>query len=189
MAKQVAKIYGEALFDLAMEQNKPDAYLEEVLGIGKILEENPEFDKLMKHPKISKAEKQEIVGNVFSGSVSKEMTGFLKLVVSKERYRDINSIFSYFVDRVKEEKKIGVAYVTTAIPLSAGKKAEVEQKLLQTTPYKKMEMHYSVDEDIIGGMIIRIKDRVVDSSVRTKLLEMKKQLSQIQLGELIERKV
>ena len=112
------------------------------------------------------------------------MTGFLKLVVSKERYRDINGIFSYFVDRVKEERKIGVAYVTTAIPLDGGKQAQVEQRLLQTTSYKKMEMHYSVDASLIGGMIIRIKDRVVDSSVRTKLLEMKKQLLQIQLGEL-----
>ena len=184
MAKQVAKIYGEALFDLAMEQQKTDAYLEEVQGIVKILEENPEFDKLMKHPKISKAEKQEIVDTVFGDGVSKEMAGFLKLVISKERYRDINNIFSYFVDRVKEERRIGVAYVTTAIPLDAGKQAQVEQRLLQTTAYKKMEMHYCVDEDIIGGMIIRIKDRVVDSSVRTKLLEMKKQLLQIQLGEL-----
>lgn len=184
MAKQVAKIYGEALFDLAMEQQKADSYLDEVQGIAKILEENPEFDKLMKHPKISKAEKQEIVENVFGKNVSKEMTGFLKLVVSKERYRDINGIFSYFVDRVKEERKIGVAYVTTAIPLDAGKQARVEQRLLQTTSYKKMEMHYSVDESLIGGMIIRIKDRVVDSSVRTKLLEMKKELLQIQLGEL-----
>ena len=184
MAKQVAKIYGEALFDLAVEQQKTDAYLDEVQGIVKILEENPEFDKLMKHPKISKAEKQEIVETVFGDGVSKEMTGFLKLVVSKERYRDINGIFSYFVDRVKEERKIGVAYVTTAIPLDAGKQAQVEQRLLQTTSYKKMEMHYSVDESLIGGMIIRIKDRVVDSSVRTKLLEMRKELLQIQLGEL-----
>lgn len=184
MAKQVAKIYGEALFDLAMEQQKADAYLEEVQGIAKILEENPEFDKLMKHPKISKAEKQEIVDNVFGGSVSKEMTGFLKLVVSKERYCDINNIFSFFESRMKEERKIGVAYVTTAIPLDAAKQAQVEERLLQTTAYKKMEMHYNVDEAIIGGMIIRIKDRVVDSSVRTKLLEMKKELLQLQLGEL-----
>ena len=71
MAKQVTKIYGEALFDLAMEQQKTDAYLEEVQGIGKILEENPEFDKLMKHPKISKAEEQEIVEKVFGDGVSK----------------------------------------------------------------------------------------------------------------------
>ena len=83
---------------------------------------------------------------------------------------------------VKEEKKIGVAYVTTAVELSEEKKQNVKVRLLQTTQYKEMEMNYSVDESLIGGMVIRIKDRVVDSSVRTKLEEMKKQLLQIQLG-------
>ena len=94
----------------------------------------------------------------------------------------MTDIFSYFVERVKETKKIGVACVTTAIELTASQKSAVESKLLETTAYKSMEMHYAVDQSIIGGMIIRINDRVVDSSVRTKLDGLKKQLLQIQLG-------
>ena len=66
--------------------------------------------------------------------------------------------------------------------LSEDQKQSVKTRLLQTTQYKEMEMNYSVDESLIGGMVIRIKDRVVDSSVRTQLEEMKKQLLQIQLG-------
>ena len=182
MAKQVAKTYGEALFMMAVEDGKSDSYLEEVTGILAILEENPDFEQLMKHPKISKVEKEEIVENVFKGNVSKEMTGFLKLVVSKERYGEIKNIFSYFVDKMKEEKKIGVAYVTCAVALDEARKKAVEDKLLATTGYKKMEMHYEVNESLIGGMVIRIGDRIVDSSVRTKIEEMKKQLLQIQLG-------
>ena len=61
MAKLVAKAYGEALFELAMEKQNPEEFLEEAQGILQILEENPEFDKLMKHPKISKPEKEEVV--------------------------------------------------------------------------------------------------------------------------------
>ena len=53
---------------------------------------------------------------------------------------------------------------------------EVEQKLLATTAFKKMEMHFQVEEELIGGVIIRIGDRVVDSSIRTKLYEMRRQL-------------
>ena len=56
MAKLVAKTYGEALFELAMEKQNPDQFLEEAGGILQALDENPEFDKLMKHPKISKLE-------------------------------------------------------------------------------------------------------------------------------------
>ena len=75
-----------------------------------------------------------------------------------------------------------MAYVTCAVALDDARKKAVEDKLLETTDYKKMEMHYDVDEGLIGGMVIRIGDRVVDSSVRTKIEEMKKTLLQIQLG-------
>ena len=56
------------------------------------------------------------------------------------------------------------------------------QRLLQTTKYESFEMNYQVDASLIGGMVIRVGDRVVDSSIRTKLEDMKKQLLNIQLG-------
>ena len=56
-----------------------------------------------------------------------------------------------------------------------------EQRLLDTTDYKKMEMHYNVDESLIGGMVVRIGDRVVDSSIKTKLNELQKELLKVQL--------
>lgn len=182
MAKLVSQTYGEALFEVAVEEQKTDIFLEEALVILTTLEQNPELDKLMKHPKISKNDKEQVFENIFKGRISEEMLGFIKLVVNKERYTELPKIFRYLVDRIKEEKKIGVAFVTTAVELTEAKKQSVEKRLLQTTQYKKMEMHYSVDASLIGGMVIRIKDRVVDSSVRTQLEEMKKQLLQIQLG-------
>lgn len=182
MAKLVSKTYGEALFEVAMEEQKADVFLEEALVILTTLEQNPQLDKLMKHPKISKQEKEQVFENIFKGHISEEMLGFIKLIVNKERYSELPKIFRYLVDRIKEEKKIGVAFVTTAVELTEAKKQSVRMRLLQTTQYKEMEMHYSVDESLIGGMVIRIKDRVVDSSVRTQLEEMKKQLLQIQLG-------
>lgn len=182
MAKLISKTYGEALFEVAMEEKKADLFLEEAQEILTILEQNPELDKLMKHPKISKQEKEQVLDNVFQSNVSREMTGFMKLLVNKERYGELPGIFQYLIDRIKEEKRIGVAFVTTAVELTEEKKAAIKKRLLETTSYKSMEMHYEVEKAIIGGMIIRIGDRVVDSSVRTKLEEMKKQLLQIQLG-------
>ena len=182
MAKLVSQTYGEALFEVAMEEQKADLFLNEAQEILTILEQNPELDKLMKHPKISRQEKEQVLDNIFQTSLSREMTGFLKLLVNKERYGELPNIFEYLINRIKEEKKIGVAFVTTAVELTAEKKEAIKKRLLETTSYKTMEMHYEVEEAIIGGMIIRIGDRVVDSSVRTKLEEMKKQLLQIQLG-------
>lgn len=182
MAKLVSKTYGQALFETAVEQAAVDTFLEEVEGIRTVLQEFPDFDKLMKHPGIPKQEKIRMLKEVFGGRISSQMLGFLELVVSKERYKDLSDIFAYFADKVKEEKRIGVAWVTTAVPLSEAQKEEIKSRLLETTSYLTMEMNYLVDRDIIGGMIIRIKDRVVDSSIRTKLNDLTKQLLQIQLG-------
>ena len=79
-------------------------------------------------------------------------------------------------------KGIGVAYVTTVSGLSDAQKEQVVNKLLATTGYQQMEMHYQEDQSLIGGMVIRIGDRIVDSSIRTKLEELQKQLMKIQLG-------
>ena len=184
MAKLVSKTYGEALYEVAMESggSKASELMEEIRCVNEILAENPQFDELMKHPGIPKQEKQQVVESGFKGRVSDELAGLLEVVVSKERYGDLQAIFQYFTDRVKEQQRIGVAYVTTAVELDAGRRAAVEATLLETSGYRKMELNYQVDTSIIGGMIIRIGDRVVDSSVRTKLNGLKKQLLQIQLG-------
>ena len=103
--------------------------------------------------------------------------------MKKERYNELPKIFRYLVDRIKEEKKIGIAYVTTAVELSDAKKQNVENRLLQTTQYKTMEMHYDVKEELLGGMQIRIGDRVVDSSIQTKLNQLQRDLMKLQIEQ------
>ena len=73
-------------------------------------------------------------------------------------------------------------HVKSAAALSDRQKKQIEEKLLETTKYTAMEMHYSTDAAIIGGLVIRIGDHVVDSSIATKLNELKKQLMKIQLA-------
>ena len=184
MAKLVSKTYGEALYEVAMESGEDKAIqlMEEIKGLMAILDENPDFDRLMKHPGIAKQEKLKVLENVFQGRVSNELEGFLNIVVSKERYSELPAIFAYFIDRVKEQLKIGVAYVISAVELSESQKEAVRAKLLETTEYQEIELKFQVDSAIIGGMIIRINDRVVDSSIRTKLDGLTKQLLAVQLS-------
>ena len=181
MAKLVSATYGEALFELAVEEGREEEFLDEIVQLKTLLAENPDFGKLMNHPKILKENKLEVLREVFEGRISKELLGFLHLIVSKDRYGEIDHILDYFIDEVKKLKGIGIAYVTTATDLSEAKKKEVEEKLLATTAFQKMEMHYQVDGDLIGGMVIRIGDRVVDSSVKNKLFELQRELLKIQL--------
>jgi F-type H+-transporting ATPase subunit delta len=180
MAKLAATVYGEALYELAMEKEGKDLP-EEAEELLKVLADNPSFDQLMKHPGISKANKLDMITKVFRDRVSREMEGFLHVVVMKERYGELQKIFRYFIDKIKEERKIGTAYVTTAEALTDSRQKQIHEKLLSTTTYQEMEIHYEVDPRLIGGMIIRIKDRVVDGSIRRKLDDMTKQLLEIKV--------
>ena len=91
-------------------------------------------------------------------------------------------VCDYFIDRVKEYKKIGVVAVVSAVELSDEQKKRVEEKILQTTSFVSLEISYSVDEALLGGLKIRIGDRVVDSSIRSRLEELKRDLMKLQLA-------
>ena len=169
MAKLVAGTYGDALFDFAMEENQIDSLMDEILTVQAVLEENKGLEKILVHPEIPKQKKLQVIEDVFKGRISDALTGFLRIVVTKGRYKNLPDIFAYFIARVKEYKKIGVAEVISAIPLSGEQKEKIEKKLLDTTHYETMEIEYQVDEKKIGGLMIRIGDRVVDSTIQSKL--------------------
>ena len=181
MAKLISKTYGDALFELAIEEDKIDALLGEIEQLRHVLSENEDFGRLINHPKVIKEEKIQVARNVFEGRMSDELLGFLVIIISKDRYRDIDAILDYFIAEVKKYKGIGVATVTTAVPLREEQCRKIEQKLLDTTSYTTMEMNYTLDKSLIGGMVIRIGDRVVDSSINTKLNELQKELLKVQI--------
>ena len=181
MAKLVSKVYGDALFEAAVEAKKMDGMFEEVKQLLVIFKDNAELQKMLENPKIIREDKENVIETVFRGRVANEIVELMKLMIAKGRYSEIESVFDYFIGLVKEEKKIGIAYVSTAIALSDKQKDEIVKRLLETTKYESFEMNYKVDESLIGGMIIRIGDRVVDSSIKTKLYELSKDLRKIQV--------
>lgn len=182
MAKLVSKTYGDALFELVLEKDMIDSAYEEAVEVKQIFFENNELMKLLNHPKIDKEEKVQVMENIFKGRISDDLTGFLTIIVKKDRQKEIAAILEYFIARVKEYKKIGIAYVATAVELSDSQKKDVEKRLLETTSYLKFEMNYTVDQSLIGGMVIRIGDRVVDSSIKSKLDALSRDLLKIQLA-------
>lgn len=182
MAKLVSKVYGDALFETAVEQDIMDMLYEEAVALTPIFKENPELAVLLNNPQIVKEEKLSMMNTIFSSKISETLMGFLTIIVDKDRQSDMIPIFEYFIQRVKEYKKIGAAFVTSAVALSAEQQVNLEKKLLETTSYVAFEMNYQVDPSLIGGLVIRIGNHVVDSSVKTRLYELKKELSKIQLA-------
>ena len=168
MAKRVSSIYGNALFELAVEEKKMDALLSEVQTLQQILLENADLLSLLNHPEVSKIEKDEVLG-------------FLSIIVEKDRQKDIPKIFEFFVDKAKEYKGIGKVKVVSATELSARQKEKLTKRLLETTKYTSFEVDYQIDPALLGGLIIRIEDRVLDSSLKTQIEKLSKGLSKLSL--------
>lgn len=84
----------------------------------------------------------------------------LATVVEKGRFSEVENILTYFIEKVREYKKIGTAYVTSAAPLTDAEKASIEKKLLETTSYESFQINYQTERELIGGMVIQIGDRL-----------------------------
>ena len=146
-----------------------------------VVDANPELKELMSNPRFSKEEHLEILEKVFKGKIDEKLFSFLELLTIKGRYGYLDEILDYFILRVKEYLHIGQAKVTSAIAIDDEMKKRIKDKLLSTTDYKEIEIEYETDPSLIGGMVIRIKDRIVDNSVKTKLENITRDLHKIQI--------
>ena len=177
MAKLVSKVYGDAYVSVVSEKNNLIDALEEIKSVKNILLENVEIMELLDSPKMDDEEKIDFIKGIFENHISVDSLGFLLTIIEKKRQAELIPILDYVIDCIKELLLIGKATVTTALELDDLKKDKIKEELLKSSHYKALEAEYVVDESIIGGIIIRIGDRVVDSSVKTRIDKMRKMLS------------
>ena len=169
------------MFELALESNQIDELYGEAKQLLKIVQKNEDLAKMMNHPKIVIEEKQKIVEDVFRDRASREMIGLMVMIIAKGHFNEFDGVLKYFIAQVKEHKKIGTAYITSAMELSLAQKDSVRRKLLETTDYVQFDLIYDIDPSLIGGVVIRIGDRVVDGSVKSKLARLTSELSKVKL--------
>ena len=89
MAKQVNTTYGDALFELAVEENRVDSIQEEITELLQILRENGELLQVLTHPEILKEDKEQMLENIFKGRVSNAVMGMLLIVVKNDRSSEL----------------------------------------------------------------------------------------------------
>ena len=177
MAKLVSKVYGDAYVSVVSEKNNLIDALEEIKLLKNILLENDEIIELLDSPKLDDEEKTAFIKGIFENHISVDSLGFLLTVIEKKRQAELLPIVDYVIDCIKELLLIGKATITTALELDDAKKERIVDELLKTSHYKSLEVEYVVDNSIIGGIVIRIGYRVVDSSVKTRIEKMRKMLS------------
>ena len=171
MEKLVAKTYATALFDVAIESNQLDRFGEELEFIVGTFRQHPEFYELYKTPQISSEEKKQIVAKVFQQGISQEVMSFLKILLDKRRTGSFEDIAKEYQRLANAHNNIAEAVAITAIPMSSEEKLALENKLSMTTG-KVVRLKNEIDDSIIGGILVRIGDKVIDGTIQSRLNEL-----------------
>jgi F-type H+-transporting ATPase subunit delta len=178
MAKLVAKTYSDALFEVGIEQNSLDKFLEELVFIENMFNEYPEFFELFVTPRISIESRKDAMEEVFKEKISDEMMNFLKILLDKKRGNEFSYIKEEFERAVHAHNNIIKATVITAVEMNEDQSEKVKEKLSGLTG-NKILLKNKVDKDLIGGMVIYIGDKVIDGSLKKRLNDIKEELAQI----------
>lgn len=181
MAEIVINRYATALFEIAKEQGAMTKFKEEAIAICDILKDTPEYINLLSHPSVVEANKLEFIQEAFSGKVAHEFVGLMELIIKKSRTEYLIDILIKFIEMAKQEEGLIRGMVTSAMPLTNQQIAQIKANLEQGTG-KTIELDVVVDASLIGGLIIRVGDKVVDGSIKGQMNTLKSELNSLRLA-------
>lgn len=165
----IAFKYAKGLFTVAKELNKTKEFGEELNQIKDLLTSMPEVLSALQNPIYPPDLKMEIIDEVLKSiKVDPEIERFLKLLVERRRIQYIKEIVAMYQELLDEELNIARGEVITAYPLSPEEKKELEEVLKEYLK-KEVILESKVDEEIIGGIKIKIGDLIFDGSLKTQL--------------------
>ena len=174
MASSAATRYAQAVFSLGKERGTLDVWQSDLTDLATITGDS-RVSTYLSNPSITADTKLATLEASLPSTVQPELRNLAKLLVVRDRTNLIPQIREIFEDQVRAERGITVAQVTTSEPLTAEEEALVREKLAAMTG-NTIEITSTVDPDIIGGIVVRIGDQVIDGSVRNKLERMRTRL-------------
>jgi F-type H+-transporting ATPase subunit delta len=168
----VAIAYARSMLELARESGQMEPIGEEIRALRQIVDAHPLFGQILADPAISTSDREQLLRRVFDGRVSPLVMKFLGLLNEKGRLGLLPSIAGAYDDLVDEQLGKVEVDVTAATQLDAGQLQTV-QSAVSTALKKNAVVHNYVDESILGGLILRVQDQLLDGSVRAQLAAMK----------------
>lgn len=174
----IANRYAEALFQLSEEENITKEIYNELHSVLNIVKNNKDLDNVLKSPLVAKAEKVQLIESLFNNKINNNLKNFLKILVEKGRISSLKSIELTFKQLLNDRDNIIEGTVISAIPLTNEKVKELEEKLSKKYN-KNVTLENKVDNSILGGVLIRLGNTQIDGTVKTRLDNIKEQLSQV----------
>jgi F-type H+-transporting ATPase subunit delta len=173
--EEIASVYARSLFEVAQEQDKLDKVRDELGEFADALGESRELQVFLFSPYFSTSEKDEGLDKAISGA-DETTINFLKLLNEKHRMPVIFRVRAEFDQLWEAENKLLPVTVTSAVELPEDTVKQIGDRIAEQTD-RKVDLSSIVDPDILGGIIVRVGNSVLDASIRNRLETFRKQVA------------
>ena len=169
----IAGRYANALFDLARDQSALDAVAEDLASLGRMLADSPDLQQLVRSPVLQRTAQAGALGAVMEQAQMSPLTRkFIGLVVQNRRLFSLPDIVRGFAQHMAHHRGEIAGEVVSAHPLSDGQLASLTAQL-KAAVGSNVTLETKVDASLLGGLVVKIGSRMIDSSLRTKLQNLK----------------
>ncbi len=167
-SEPAARCYAEALLQMARERGRLGAVLDDLRAVEGVFHAERAVGSLFTSPRVDREEKQGMVRRAFGGRVGEEVLGLLVVLIRKGREPLFDNVVDWFA-RFKdhEEHRVHV-HVQGARPLDAGLRAALEAAVAEASG-QSVVLHERTDPALLGGLVVRVGDLVLDGSLRSRL--------------------
>jgi F-type H+-transporting ATPase subunit delta len=173
---EAARVYAEALFDVAKEKGKLDEVGTDLAQFVEALEGNRDLQVFFFSPHFSSAEKIEGLGRAIEGA-DPELVNFFELLIEKGRMTEVFRMRRELEKLWKVEKKRIDVTVTSAVELDPAVVSKVGEEIERQTG-QEVELASRVDDEILGGIVLQVGNMVLDASIRSRLEKLRKSVAQ-----------
>jgi len=176
----IAAPYAKALFGLSVEKNQLEETLKDMKLVASVYEECLDFRQMLKSPLINEGKKKTIISMIFEKLISKMTFTFLMILIRKKREAYIGDIAFEFIELYKDYKGILSATLKTAVPASEDLLSQFRE-LLKTQAEGEIELAGEVNPELIGGFILRWKDKQYNASIQKQIARLQRGVTRINL--------
>ena len=173
--EEIATVYARSLFEVAQEQGKLDDVREQLGEFADVLDGNQEMQVFFFSPYFSTPEKEEGLDKVVTGA-EPIVDNFLSLLIEKHRMPTVFAVRRVFDELWRQENQLLPVEITSAIELDKKTVKQIGDRIGEETG-QKIELSERVDPDILGGLVVRVGNSIIDSSIRARLDSLRKQVA------------
>jgi ATP synthase F1 delta subunit len=173
--EEIAAVYARSLFEVAKDSDKLDDIRAQLGEFADALAESHELQVFFFSPYFSTQEKEEGLEKAVSGA-DPVFENFLKLLIENHRMPVLFRVRRAYEDRWREENKLLPVQITSAVELDKKTVKEIGDKIAEQTD-RKIDLATEVEPDILGGIVVRVGNAVLDASIRNRLEQLRKQVA------------